>query len=92
MTLREFQRRRPGNLDGNPLPFASPEDVILAKLEWNKITPSERQLRDAQSVAVMQWPTLDREYMRKWAPQLGVAAELEDVLRIAEESQARPGT
>jgi hypothetical protein len=88
--IEEFRRRESRDLDGRLIYIASAEDIILSKLEWNKITPSERQLRDAQGVAVVQWPTLDREYMRKWAPQLGVTAELEEVLRIAEESQSRP--
>ena len=60
------------------------DGVILSKLEWNKITPSERQVRDALSVAVVQWPTLDRAYLRRWAPELGVTEKLEEVLRTAE--------
>jgi hypothetical protein len=27
--------------------MASPEDVLLHKVYWNKLTPSERQIRDA---------------------------------------------
>jgi hypothetical protein len=88
--IEQLQRRVPRNVEGALLQLATAEDIILAKLEWNKITPSERQLRDVQGVAVMQLPTLDLAYLRKWAPELGVAAELEDVLRIAEEMQDRP--
>jgi hypothetical protein len=88
--IEEFHRRQPGDIGGKMVPIATAEDIILAKLEWNKITPSERQLRDAQGVAVTQWANLDLAYLRKWAPQLGVALELEGVLRIAEAGQDRP--
>jgi hypothetical protein len=88
-SVEEFGRRQVQMLDGRPLPVASPEDVILTKLEWDRITPSERQLRDALNVAVVQWPGLDRDYLRKWAAALGVADKLEELLRDAEEQQPR---
>jgi len=81
----EFQRRQSGTLLGRSLPIASAEDVILSKLEWDKITPSERHLPDALHVALVQWPRLDKEYLRKWAPHLGVADKLDALLRQAEE-------
>ena len=88
--IEQFRRRIPRPLKGREVPMSTAEDVILAKLEWNKITPSERQVRDAQNVAVAQWPNLDRDYLRKWAPELGVDEDLEEVLRIAESAQAKP--
>jgi hypothetical protein len=84
-SIEEFSRRQPHTIHGRTLPIASPEDVILSKLEWNKITPSERQVRDAVNVAAIQGPTLDRAYLRKWATELGLAEMLEEVLRTAEE-------
>lgn len=84
-SVEEFRRRQLGTLHGRFLPIASPEDVILTKLEWNGITPSERQVQDAYRVIVVQGPRLDREYLRKWAPTLGVAEQLEELLRRAEE-------
>jgi hypothetical protein len=89
-SVTEFQRRRPEILHGRSTPIATAEDVILTKLEWNRITPSERQLRDALNVAVVQWPTLDRGYLRTWAPALGVEDSLEELLREAERAQAPP--
>lgn len=84
-SVAEFARRQPRTLGGRAIPVASPEDVILSKLEWNRITPSERQLRDAVGVAVVQWPTLDREYLTRWAAVLGVGDTLADLLRAAEQ-------
>ena len=45
--------------------MATAEEMILTKLEWNRITPSERQVQDALNVAVAQWPQLDQAYLRK---------------------------
>lgn len=84
-SAEEFRRRQAGQLHGRALPVASAEDVILSKLEWNRISPSERQVRDALNVAVAQWPALDRAYLRKWAADLGVTEALEELLRQGEE-------
>jgi hypothetical protein len=89
-SIEELRRRQPGLLQGASLPVATPEDVILSKLEWSKITPSERQLRDALHVAVVQWARLDQQYLRRWAPSLGVADQLEELLREAAKLQTSP--
>ncbi len=91
-SVEEFDRRKKEVLQGHPIPMATPEDIILTKLEWNLITPSERQVRDALNVAIARWLTLDRDYLRKWAPALGVTDQLLEVLRVAEEAQPPPGT
>jgi hypothetical protein len=88
-SVEEFRRRQVGQLYGHALPVASAEDVILTKLEWNRISPSDRQVRDALHVAVAQWPRLDRDYLRQWATDLGVAEMLEELLRQAEELASR---
>jgi len=59
-SIEEFSRRQPRIVHGISLPLAAPEDVILTKLAWDKITPSERQRRDALNVAVLQWTRLDK--------------------------------
>jgi hypothetical protein len=86
-SVEEFARRQQRTVYGRALPIASAEDVILSKLEWNKITPSERQVRDALNVAAVQWPRLDQAYLRKWAIDLGVSEQLEALLRTAEQQQ-----
>jgi hypothetical protein len=86
-SVEEFRRREMVDLEGCRVPMVSPEDVILSKLEWDKITPSERQLHDALHVAVAKWPTLDQQYLRKWAAVLGVLEKLEMLLEKAEEAQ-----
>ena len=80
-SMEEFRRRQPRSLLGQSLPIVSAEDVILAKLEWDSITPSERQVQDAFNVMAVQWPRLDQEYLRRWADALGVAEKLESLFQ-----------
>jgi hypothetical protein len=90
-SIEEFRRRQAGMILGRPVPVASAEDVILTKLEWNKITPSERQVADALQVAVVQRGRLDQAYLWRWAPSLGVAEQLEELLRAAGTPPSGPG-
>src|SRR5262245_54942011 len=64
-SVGELNRRQTKSLYGVSIPVASAEDVILSKLEWNAITPSERQLQDALHIAVVQGAKLDQNYLRK---------------------------
>ncbi len=68
----EFARRQKVELLGRMRWFASAEDTILAKLEWSKVGQSERQFEDALNIARVQGEALDREYVSKWAKELGV--------------------
>src|SRR6476660_8913373 len=86
-SIEEFGRRQQHIRQGRSLPIASPEDVILTKLEWDRITPSERQVRDALNVATVQGDRLDKDYLRKWAKVRGVETKLEEVLRDAAQQQ-----
>lgn len=62
--------------------FASPEDTVLAKLDWyrrgNEV--SERQWLDILTVIKVQRSKLDIEYMRHWAAELRVTDLLEEAL------------
>ena len=53
---------------------ASPEDVVLSKLEWALRGGSERQLQDAAAVLAVQGDRLDVAYVELWAARLGVGA------------------
>jgi len=59
--------------------FASPEDTILAKLEWYRWggEVSERQWRDILGVLKTCAGKLDMEYLRKWADELNISDLLE---------------
>jgi hypothetical protein len=68
----ELERRTPVTLLGVPLFVATAEDTILAKLEWAKIGPSERQLDDVRGIVEAQADALDRAYVESWLDALGV--------------------
>jgi hypothetical protein len=80
----QFERRQVTRLAVDPdrtAYLSSPEDTILAKLEWYRLGGgvSDRQWRDVVSVLRVQQGRLDLEYLASWAAQLGVG----DLLRRA---------
>ncbi|KAA3644219.1 MAG: hypothetical protein DWQ07_19110 [Chloroflexi bacterium] len=54
--------------------FASPEDIILSKLDWYRSGGeiSERQWRDVLGVIKTRSVDLDKEYLTRWAHELKV--------------------
>jgi len=75
------RRRRVDLLPGVSAFVGSPEDVLLHKLVWHTITPSERQLADAAGIAAVQAGNLDLLYLREWAAKQGTSQLLEDALK-----------
>ncbi|MFQ5742207.1 MAG: hypothetical protein ACE5HV_01325 [Acidobacteriota bacterium] len=67
------------------VPVASPEDIVLQKLEWYRLGGeiSERQWTDVLGVLRVQGESLDREYLRRWAMELGIADLLDRALSEA---------
>ena len=76
-----FARRKRVKLFGEQAWIGTAEDVLLHKLYWNQITPSDRQLGDAVGIVAVQGGALEKSYLRHWAIELGVAAGLEKLLR-----------
>ncbi len=78
--------------------FATPEDIILAKLARFKKggSVSARQWNDVLGVVRIQGDRLDRAYLNEWAERLGVRELLDDALRQGSRSLSegprRPGT
>jgi hypothetical protein len=68
-----FSRRVPRELFGVRLWMSSPEDTILAKLRWCRISGgSEKQYTDALRVYEVQRDGLDNAYIETWAARLDV--------------------
>ncbi len=67
---------------------ASPEDTVLAKLDWYRQCGcvSDRQWGDVLGVLKVQADTLDRAYLRDWAVRLAVT----DLLRRALDDAGLP--
>jgi hypothetical protein len=74
-----FRRRISVGLFGVFASIATPEDVLLHKLYWNRLTPSQRQLHDAAGIFAVQGETLDREYLERWAGRLNVEQAWNDI-------------
>jgi len=80
-SIEEFQRRRKVRVMGSDVFIASPEDVILSKLEWAKSSGSDQQVQDALGVIEVQGDDLDLDYLEKWARTLSVGDSLENLLK-----------
>jgi hypothetical protein len=76
---KQFQRRKLVTMGERHVWALSAEDIILAKLLWIKMSDSERQWRDVQSVWALKKGELDLSYLRLWAARLSVADLLSKV-------------
>ncbi len=74
----EFARRKPVAIANVQTWIVSCEDLILSKLVWALQSNSELQRRDIRQLLV---GSIDRDYIRKWAQQLGVTALLDELLQ-----------
>jgi hypothetical protein len=65
--------------------ISSPEDTVLAKLEWYRMGNeiSEKQWSDIQGVLKLQGASMDHGYLRQWARTLNVADLLSRSMRDA---------
>lgn len=70
-----FARRCPEQVGDLSLMVSRPEDTILQKLRWSKLSGgSEKQFVDALRVYEVQFQRLDQQYLARWAAELGVEA------------------
>ena len=75
----QFRRRNTVTMGERRVWALTSEDIILAKLLWIKMSDSERQWRDVQSVWSLKKDELDLPYLRLWASRLSVADLLSKV-------------
>jgi hypothetical protein len=80
----EFERKETHEVEGMHLTLATPEDVLLAKLEWAKIGESQRQVEDAAGILKMQRETLDWDYLSRWVDELEVQAQWKAAQALSE--------
>ena len=87
--VTQLARRRPTQVGGgSPLELyvTSPEDTILAKLDWYRQggEQSDRQWRDVLGVLRVQSNALDRVYLEDWARRLRINDLLSRAIKDAE--------
>jgi len=81
-----FSRRCTETFSGLRMQVSTPEDTILAKLWWAKLSGgSEKQFTDALSVYEVQSGKLDQDYLERWAKELEVQSLWE---RLGEEAES----
>jgi len=71
-SLEQFGRRTHANLLGTPAWIASPEDTIVAKLEWAVASGLDRQLSDVAAMLDIGGESLDFAYIDGWVAGLGL--------------------
>ena len=69
---QEFARRERADLLGTEGYVATAEDLLLAKLEWARLSDSERQVRDVAGIVPVT-TELDTVDVDRWAQDLGVS-------------------
>ena len=79
----EFNRREPIEIGELSFVIAKAEDVLIAKLEWMKISPSETQMQDAAGIVMVQGENLDWTYIQKWVEDLQLAEQWQTVRELA---------
>jgi hypothetical protein len=79
----EFARRCLHSIGGRTVYLVSPEDILIAKLEWAKLGESERQIEDAAGVVRRQGATLDRAYVERWVDELELDRQWQKALEKA---------
>jgi len=77
-----FSRKYPEEVLGMRVMVSSPEDTILAKLRWAKLSGgSEKQFTDALRVYEVQSGKLDMNYLNAWAKDLDIGSLLQRLLK-----------
>lgn len=81
---QRLRRGRPLTaLPDRTVTFASPEDVVIKKMEYFREGESEKHLRDIAGVLRVQGDKIDRAYITDWAKQLDLL-EVWDLVREQE--------
>lgn len=80
---KAFQRRQVELIEGSPFFVSTPEDVIVAKLEWARMGHSLRQLEDVSGLLRKRWDSLDHPYLEKWVAELGLIPQWDEAKRQA---------
>ena len=79
----EFRRRRRIEFEGMSLFIASAEDVMIAKMEWSRMSESSRQLEDVAAIIQVQGENLDWLYLQRWTACLQLSKQWQEACKRA---------
>lgn len=80
----QFERRQQYEIPaGIQVNLASPEDIILNKLQWRSQSESDKQWRDILGILKVQGQSLDFNYLNDWSNRLGLSQDLQQARRSA---------
>lgn len=68
-----FHRRQQITLWGKKLNMISKEDLVIAKLLWQREAQSDRHLEDVRGILRLQAGVLDLSYIDDWCERLSIA-------------------
>ena len=77
------------SLLGVEVSLATPEDLLLAKLEWAKLADSALQRRDVLQLLERSLERMDLQYVEHWVQELGLEAEWSRIQEQRSESLDR---
>ena len=70
---------------------ATPEDIVLSKLDYYRKGGSEKHLADIAGMLRVSGKILDLPYLAHWTSRLGLEAEWEKSRRLAKRAEGPPG-
>lgn len=74
----EFKNKRKQKVSGQDVFFISPEDLIISKLEWYKLSESDRHIDDVKSVLKVSGDKLNKKYLNHWISKFNLAGIIKD--------------
>lgn len=82
-TNEKIGRRERVEIGGVPIYMITAEDTIVSKMQWSKLTESERQLTDCAGILRARGEGLDRDLIAALVTRFELQAEWARVLAIA---------
>jgi hypothetical protein len=75
----EFTRKISRKIGDKEIYFISPEDLILKKLKWYKLSETSKHLEDIESI--LKISSVDLNYIERWAKKQSTVKILEQITR-----------
>jgi hypothetical protein len=82
-SVEEFGRRRAALVEGVSFYIVSPEDLIIATLEYAQMGASLRQIEDVTGILKVRGDELDFAHIEKWITGLGLDSQWNDARKAA---------